>query len=201
MRRVPAWMLIPVGLAGVALGILLVLSLHWLNATGMPVPTGAVAGSLPSASTSSVGLPRADLTPGAINPAATQQNLADTVCKSGWATSVRPPVGLHRARSSSPRSVQYGYADKNPSALPGGPPRAARARRSAARSGETSGPSRTPAPCSDGTASRQQAEGRPRGLPARQGVRRVDAASRCATQHRAGLGRYLGEGWSAISVA
>jgi hypothetical protein len=30
--------------------------------------------------------------PGAFNPAATQATIRSTVCRSGWATSVRPPV-------------------------------------------------------------------------------------------------------------
>jgi hypothetical protein len=54
------------------------------------------------------------LTPGAVDPAATQQNLATTVCKSGWATSVRPPSAYTGALKLV-QIVEYGYADRNPS--------------------------------------------------------------------------------------
>jgi hypothetical protein len=37
-------------------------------------------------------LPDPRCTPGAINPAVTEANLATTICKRGWATSVRPPT-------------------------------------------------------------------------------------------------------------
>jgi hypothetical protein len=60
-----------------------------------------------------IGLPKSNLTPGAINPAATQANLSTTVCRSGWATSVRPPSAYTSALKLV-QIVQYGYADRNP---------------------------------------------------------------------------------------
>jgi len=114
MRRVPAWTLIAAGVSGLALGIVLVLSFQRLTASGAPVPTSSSAGTQPSASRSPVGLPRGDLTPGAINPAATQANLAQTVCKPGWAATVRPPSAYTSALKVT-QIVQYGYKDKNPS--------------------------------------------------------------------------------------
>lgn len=61
-----------------------------------------------------VGLPDHGRTPGAINGSATQDNLAATVCKSGWATSVRPPSAYTGALKLV-QIVEYGYADRNPS--------------------------------------------------------------------------------------
>jgi hypothetical protein len=113
VRRVPAWTLIAVGITGVVLGIILVLSFQWLNGTSVPLPTEPVARSMPSASTWPVGLPRADLTPGAINPTATQANLTETVCKAGWATSLRPPAAYTSALKLA-QIIEYGYADKDP---------------------------------------------------------------------------------------
>jgi len=60
-----------------------------------------------------LGLPRSDLTPGAINPNATQDNLDETVCLSGWASSVRPPSAYTGALKVA-QIVEYGYADKDP---------------------------------------------------------------------------------------
>ena len=77
-------------------------------------PPASVGPASPNASRLTIGLPRRDLTPGTINPAATQENLADTVCKSGWATSVRPPSAYTSALKLA-QIVEYGYADKNPS--------------------------------------------------------------------------------------
>ncbi len=61
-----------------------------------------------------IGLPRGDLTPGAIHPAAPQNSLAETVCMVGWAKSIRPPSGYTSALKVA-QIIEYGYADKNPS--------------------------------------------------------------------------------------
>jgi hypothetical protein len=60
-----------------------------------------------------VGLPRRDITPGAINPAATQANLASTVCMPGWAGGVRPPSAYTSALKVA-QLFEYGYDDRNP---------------------------------------------------------------------------------------
>lgn len=103
--------------ASVVLVLVVVVGLGWLTGGGVAVGTQrvAVSGSpSPTASHSVVGLPRHDLTPGAINPAATQDNLASTVCKSGWATSVRPPSAYTSALKLA-QIVDYGYPDRTPS--------------------------------------------------------------------------------------
>lgn len=102
---------------GVVVLLGLVVALSWLTGGGVAIPTaspGIGAASTPSASPSIVGLPRHDLTPGAINPTATQDNLATTVCKSGWATSVRPP-SAYTSTLKLAQIVEYGYADRTPS--------------------------------------------------------------------------------------
>lgn len=97
---------------GIVIGAALVLGFQWLTAAGAPVP-----GTLPAASTEAggtkVGLPIHDQTPGAINSAATQENLSSTVCKPGWASSVRPPSAYTSALKVA-QIFEYGYADKNP---------------------------------------------------------------------------------------
>jgi hypothetical protein len=100
-----------------------------LTTGGAPVPTAVVATepavspvtgggltptSTPQASTSKIGLPKANLTPGAINPAATQANLSTTVCKPGWPTSVRPPSAYTSVLKVA-QIIEYGYSDRNPS--------------------------------------------------------------------------------------
>lgn len=68
----------------------------------------------PSASMESrIGLPDHERTPGAINAAATQDNLATTVCKPGWAKSVRPPSAYTSALKIA-QLFEYGYADRDP---------------------------------------------------------------------------------------
>ncbi len=38
------------------------------------------------------GLPDPDLTPGAFNPAITQENIHETICSRGWTRTIRPPA-------------------------------------------------------------------------------------------------------------
>jgi hypothetical protein len=54
-----------------------------------PAPTTAT--TAPTTCQSVNGLPDPLCTPGAANPAVTQANIYSTICKSGWAESVRPP--------------------------------------------------------------------------------------------------------------
>jgi len=98
----------------VVVGLVLLLGIRWLTSGGAPLPsTAGASGGLPAPTRSTVGLPRPDLTPGAINPAATQDNLDVTVCKSGWASSIRPPSAYTSALKVA-QIVEYGYADKDP---------------------------------------------------------------------------------------
>ena len=96
-------------IGGVAIG------LRWYSSGGVAVPTGEADGTAsPTSSSSTIGLPNHDLTPGAINPAATQDNLESTVCKPGWAKSVRPPSAYTSALKLA-QIIEYGYADRSPS--------------------------------------------------------------------------------------
>ena len=117
MTRRGSLSLLAAGLIGVVVGIVLVLGFQRLTAPGAPVPTAPiVAGASvgPSPSRSPVGLPDPVRTPGAINASATQANLETTVCKSGWAATVRPPTAYTSALKVA-QILEYGYADKNPS--------------------------------------------------------------------------------------
>ena len=103
-------------LVGVVIGIALVLSFQWLTAAGAPVPREPVAAGASAQSTpprTPVGLPNRDRTPGAINLAATQATLGTTVCKAGWAASVRPTSAYTSALKIA-QLLEYGYADRNP---------------------------------------------------------------------------------------
>lgn len=56
-------------------------------------------------------LPNRNLTPGALNPAVTQENIGETICVRGWTAQVRPPKWLtDEMKRQSIR--QYGYADR-----------------------------------------------------------------------------------------
>lgn len=58
-------------------------------------------------------LPDARLTPGAINPEVTQQNVHRTVCVKGFTRSIRPPAYFTNALKKS-QIREYGYSDRNP---------------------------------------------------------------------------------------
>ena len=160
------------------LAFVLTFGLGRLTSGGVAIPTAipsAAVATLPITPTaaatevigSRIGL-RGDLTPGALNPAATQAALATTVCKPGWASSVRPPAA-YTAALKLVQIVEYGYADRNPSdyqedhLVPlelGGAPRD---KRNCLAGAEHRHARRR----HDG---RQQAEGRARGRHARRGV-------------------------------
>ena len=61
-----------------------------------------------------VGLPDPGLTPGATNPAVTPDDLATTICRSGWSKSVRPPVS-YTGTLKRTQIRQYGYEDRDAS--------------------------------------------------------------------------------------
>jgi len=58
-------------------------------------------------------LPDPDLTPGAINPDVTQENISRTVCVKGWTKTVRPPA-YYTNKLKKEQIRQYGYSDRNP---------------------------------------------------------------------------------------
>jgi hypothetical protein len=58
-------------------------------------------------------LPDAKLTPGAIDPAVTQQNIRSTVCVKGYTKTVRPPA-YYTNKLKKTQVIEYGYVDTNP---------------------------------------------------------------------------------------
>lgn len=52
-------------------------------------------------------------TPGAVNPDVTQETIATTICRPGWAESVRPPEAYMSALKRQ-QLVELGYADTRP---------------------------------------------------------------------------------------
>jgi hypothetical protein len=58
-------------------------------------------------------LPDPAITPGAINPDVTQDNIGSTVCVKGWTKTVRPPAS-YTNKLKKKQIRQYGYQDRNP---------------------------------------------------------------------------------------
>lgn len=58
-------------------------------------------------------LPDSNCTPGVVNPLVTQANLSQTVCKSGYTTTIRPPQS-YTAPLKLKQIQEYGYSDTNP---------------------------------------------------------------------------------------
>lgn len=58
-------------------------------------------------------LPDPSLTPGALNPAVSQDTIQSTICVPGYSSSIRPPVSYTDALKLV-QIKQYGYADTNP---------------------------------------------------------------------------------------
>ena len=64
------------------------------------------AGASAAAPTASV-KPNAAVTPGAINPAVTQANIKDNVCKANWTTTVRPTVSYTNKLKATQLATTY----------------------------------------------------------------------------------------------
>lgn len=73
-----------------------------------------IAGILISIPTNAGSLPNPALTPGAINPDVTQENIKENICKPGWTKTIRPTVG-YTNKLKLDQIKAYGYKDKNPS--------------------------------------------------------------------------------------
>jgi hypothetical protein len=58
-------------------------------------------------------LPDPRITPGAVNPGVTQENIAATICVKGWTRTVRPPAH-YTNRLKKEQIREYGYEDRNP---------------------------------------------------------------------------------------
>ena len=61
-------------------------------------------------------LPDHQLTPGAINPDVTQDNIQDTICVKGFTKKIRPQAN-YTNRLKKKQLVQYGYKHANPKAF------------------------------------------------------------------------------------
>ena len=58
-------------------------------------------------------LPAPSITPGAIDPSVTQENIQTTICVKGYTRTVRPPAS-YTNRLKKWQIREYGYADTNP---------------------------------------------------------------------------------------
>jgi hypothetical protein len=102
-----------------ALGVIAVLVIVAAVALWLPGPRAAVpgaeganrSGQASSFRPRTPGLPDPRLTPGSINPHVTQENIATTVCKSGWTATVRPPAAYTNALKVA-QILEYGYSDR-----------------------------------------------------------------------------------------
>ena len=65
----------------------------------------------PYAASAQSSLPDPALTPGAINPAVTQDDIQSTICTYGWTRTVRPPY-RYTERLKREQIREYGYADR-----------------------------------------------------------------------------------------
>jgi hypothetical protein len=77
-------------------------------------PSNAIAvtvGSCHAGSDHGQPLPDPRCTPGAVNPAVTQANIATTICRRGWTKTVRPPQSYTETLKRQ-QITQYGYSDK-----------------------------------------------------------------------------------------
>ena len=75
------------------------------------VMVGVLAGASAAAAMAQGDLPDPRLTPGALNPDVSQDNIAETICVQGWTRTVRPPVSY--TEDLKRRQIrEYGYADR-----------------------------------------------------------------------------------------
>ena len=107
--------------AGLAIAIAIVIGIFavavWLPGPRAALPslvaaTESASHSAPAPTPRSAGLPDPVRTPGSVNPAATENNLSDTVCKAGWAATQRPPSAYTSALEFA-QIIEYGYADRD----------------------------------------------------------------------------------------
>lgn len=76
--------------------------------------TGPLSGGMcHRGGTASEPTPDQRCTPGATNPAVTQDTIGETICKSGWTATVRPPTS-YTNRLKREQIAAYGYVDTNP---------------------------------------------------------------------------------------
>ena len=82
-----------------------------------PQRTATLSAPIPAIATSKAGpsdlYPDPQITPGATNPDVTQANIHETICKSGWTSTVRPRVTVTNELKTK-GIAQYGYDDLKP---------------------------------------------------------------------------------------
>ena len=98
----------------VAAGILALLAACQTTTQAAPAPTNTTSTPTPGAchagTDSGQPLPDPHCTPGALNPAVTQQDIGATICNPGWASRIRPPESYTEPiKRTSIR--QYGFTD------------------------------------------------------------------------------------------
>jgi hypothetical protein len=75
--------------------------------------TVPAAGSCHRGGTDTEPTPDPHCTPGATNPAVTPNTIGQTICKSGWTKTIRPPAS-YANRLKQQQITAYGYTDANP---------------------------------------------------------------------------------------
>lgn len=71
----------------------------------------AVLGALATRAMGQGTLPNPAMTPGAINPAVTQETIGSTICVRGWTRTIRPPRQYTSALKRQ-QILEFGYADR-----------------------------------------------------------------------------------------
>lgn len=88
---------------------------------GQDIPSSAVPTTFGEATNAPVGscsqgylpLPDPKCTPGALNPDVRQDTIHQTICKSGWTSTIRPPAS-YTDELKIQQIKEYGYSDTNP---------------------------------------------------------------------------------------
>jgi hypothetical protein len=80
------------------------------HVTPTPTPTRATAAIISAKAGPEDLYPLPSITPGATNPDVTQANIQQTICKSGWTATIRPPVS-YTNNLKTEGITAYGYKD------------------------------------------------------------------------------------------
>ncbi|MDH6135637.1 hypothetical protein P3T37_005054 [Kitasatospora sp. MAA4] len=111
MRSVPRRAAVTGTALALALGGLLTGTAHAAPAHPGAVRTAAVQAAA-TCSEAYLPLPDPACTPGALNPAVTQDTIDSTICVSGWTTTVRPSTS-YTNKLKAQQIIAYGYSDTN----------------------------------------------------------------------------------------
>lgn len=74
-------------------------------------PAGAISPATAAPTDNVAALPNPALTPGALNPRVTQQDIYSTICRRGWTRTIRPPEEYTEALKRL-QIREYGYRDR-----------------------------------------------------------------------------------------